>query len=145
MVDIDVGAFVEAVVRGSRGGRTEVVVDVGEAMQQLVGGCTREKTSKRYTVKYIMKRNTYSVKSDTSPCCGGILSKKSRLSRGVAEGWDDKSPQAAPGGDEAVILAVKGSTWAAGQQCDQTVSRPHQQPALGVEASISVFEAPGQQ
>lgn len=35
MVQVDIRSLVEAVVRGVGGGRTKVVVDIGEAVEQL--------------------------------------------------------------------------------------------------------------
>ena len=62
VVEIDIGTLVEAVVRGVLCRRRDVVVHICEA----VG-----KSEKRAFPA--QRRTTYSVKSDTSPCCGGIV------------------------------------------------------------------------
>lgn len=60
VVEIDVGALVEAMMWGVLSWRGKVVVDICEA--KVVSVVTR-----RGTVR------SYSVNSDTSPCCGGIV------------------------------------------------------------------------
>jgi hypothetical protein len=61
VVEVDIGAFVEAMVRRLLGWWGDVIVDVGEAV--LVS-----------MFSYVLVCSTHSVNRDTSPCCGGILS-----------------------------------------------------------------------
>lgn len=63
VIQIYIGRLVEAMVRGFVGGRAEVVVDVREAAP-----CQNK--------PIVTHQETYRVKSDTSPCCGGILSER---------------------------------------------------------------------
>ena len=56
MVEVDIGAFVEAVVRGLVGGWGEKIMDIRKA----VSCQTRNSSS--------LTSDTHSVKSDTSPC-----------------------------------------------------------------------------
>lgn len=62
VVEVDIGAFVEAMVRGGLGRRGDVVVNVCEAIHS------------QYRFKMTQATTTHSVKRDTSPCCGGIVS-----------------------------------------------------------------------
>jgi len=61
VVEVDIGALVEAVVRGNLGRRGDVVVDVCEAIHS------------QYRIKIRKATTTHSVKRETSPCCGGIV------------------------------------------------------------------------
>jgi hypothetical protein len=62
VVEVDIGAFVEAVVRGLLGWWGNIVVDVCEAFLVVsTSSCSRR------------KERAYSVNRDTSPCCGGIV------------------------------------------------------------------------
>ena len=64
VVEIDIGAFVEAVVWRVLGRRGYVVMHICEAVER--------KSEKIRAPRRI--GGTHSVKSDTSPCCGGIVS-----------------------------------------------------------------------
>ena len=61
VVEVDIGALVEAMVRGDLGRRGDVVVDVCEAIHS------------QYRFKMPQATTTHSVKRDTSPCCGGMV------------------------------------------------------------------------
>ena len=63
VVEVDIGAFVEAVVWGCLAGRGDVVMYVCEAVDKV-----------RKDGVFLRRCSTHSVKSDTSPCCGGIVS-----------------------------------------------------------------------
>jgi hypothetical protein len=68
VVQVDIGPFVEAVVRGFAGGRAEVVVHICKAGDVLA--CIRQLGKLQETDR---------VKSGTSPCCGGILLENGKL------------------------------------------------------------------
>lgn len=84
VVEIDIRALVEAVVRGDLGWWGDVVVHIGEA----IGSVRRDGVCRAM-------QPTHRVKSDTSPCCGGIVAVSLGRVWGESGVQDDNVYQAA--------------------------------------------------